>query len=149
MTEIVTFPRPLDAPGVPDGHVGLVVNGGLMRGMRAHGRMLAVGATFLREVRTAPLYRLWSVGDRHPGMIRFGSGGASVLAELYAVPRAGFATVVEEEAPGLCVGRVRLEDATAPLGVLIEPWRVEGMVEITSYGGWRAYVAAKAIPQDR
>lgn len=148
MINPVTFPKPVEAPGIPDEHVGLVVNGGLMRGMRAHGRMLAVGAAFLREVRTAPLYRLWSIGDRHPGMVRFASG-ASILAELYAVPRGTFAAVVEEEAPGLCVGRVPLDDGTTPLGVLIEPWRVEGMEEITAQGGWRAYVEAKGIPQDR
>lgn len=142
-----TFPRPVDAPGIPEGQVGLVVNGGLMRGMRAHARMLAAGAVFLREVRTAPFYRLWSIADRHPGTVRF-EAGAAVAAELYAVPRGSFAAVVEEEAPGLCVGRVPLDDGTTPLGVLIESWRVEGQEEITAYGGWRAYVEAKGIAQD-
>ncbi|SHJ33693.1 hypothetical protein SAMN02745194_02318 [Roseomonas rosea] len=142
----ITFPRPTEAPDIPEGHVGLVVNGGLMRGMRAHGRMIAAGALFLRDVTTAPLYRLWSIGDRHPGMIRVAQGSA-IAAELYAIPRTTFPQVVEEEAPGLCVGRVPLSDGTAPLGVLIEPWRVEGMEEITAYGGWRAFVEAKGIPQ--
>jgi gamma-glutamylcyclotransferase (GGCT)/AIG2-like uncharacterized protein YtfP len=141
------FPRPTDAPDIPAGQVGLVVNGGLMRGMRAHARLLAAQATYLRDVATAPLYRLWSIHDRHPGMIRFAVGGSAVAAELYAIPRASFPMVVEEEAPGLCVGRVLLDDGTAPLGVLIEPWRVEGMEEITQHGGWRAYVAHKRIPQ--
>lgn len=142
-------PRPIDAPDVPPDHVGLVVNGGLMRGMRAHGRLAAAGAVFLREVRTAPVYRLWSIEDRHPGMIRSAAGGASIAAELHAIPRATLAQVVEEEADGLCVGRVLLDDGTAPLGVLIEPRRVEGMEEITALGGWRAHVEARAIPQDR
>ncbi len=140
-------PRPLDAPGVPTGHVGLVVNGGLMRGMRAHGRLAAAGAVFLRDVRTAPVYRLWSIEDRHPGMIRFATGGASIAAELHAVPRGTVAQVIEEESDGLCVGRVLLHDGTAPLGVLIEPRRIEGMEEITAFGGWRAYVEAQGIPQ--
>jgi hypothetical protein len=143
------LPRPTDAPDIPAGHVGLVVNGGLMRGMRAHGRLSAAGAVFLRDVRTAPLYRLWSIEDRHPGMIRFAAGGASVEAELHAVPRGTVAQVIEEEADGLCVGRVLLDDGTAPLGVLIEPRRIEGMEEITAFGGWRAFVAARGIPQDR
>lgn len=137
-----------DAPGIPEGCVGLVVNGGLMRGMRAHGRLVLANAVFVREVRTAPVYRLWSIEDRHPGMIRVAAGGAAIAAELYAVPRATLATVIEEEADGLCVGRVLLEDGTAPLGVLIEPRRVEGMREITALGGWRAWVEQQGIPQD-
>jgi gamma-glutamylcyclotransferase (GGCT)/AIG2-like uncharacterized protein YtfP len=141
------FPRPIEVAGIADGHVGLVVNGGLMRGMRAAHRMQAAGARFIRDVSTAPVYRLWSILDRHPGMIRVALGGATIAAELYAVPRASFPQVVEEEAPGLCVGRVLLDDGTSPLGVIIEPWRVEGMQEITQHGGWRAYVDQKGISQ--
>ncbi|WP_216850894.1 hypothetical protein [Acidisphaera sp. L21] len=142
------FPRPVEVSDVPEGHVGLVVNGGLMRGMRSASRMSAAGAVFMRDVSTAPVYRLWSILDRHPGMVRFAAGGTAVAAELYAVPRLCFAQVVEEEAPGLSVGRILLDDGTSPLGVIIEPWRVEGMDEITQYGGWRPYVARRGIPQD-
>jgi hypothetical protein len=145
---VSTFPRPIEVSGIAEGHVGLVVNGGLMRGMRSASRMRAAGALFIRDVSTVPVYRLWSVLDRHPGMIRFKSGGAAIAAELYAVPRASFPQVVEEEAPGLSVGRVLLDDGTSPLGVIIEPWRVEGMEEITHHGGWRAYVQHKGISQD-
>ncbi|MCR0981025.1 allophanate hydrolase-related protein [Roseomonas populi] len=140
-------PRPAEVPGIPPGNVALVVNGGLMRGMRAHDRMLQAGAVFLREVTTAPRYRLWSIADRFPGMLHAPAGGAAIGAELYAVPRAGFAGIVESEPDGLCVGRVLLSDGTAPLGVLAEPRLVEGRTEITAHGGWRAYVLAQGIPQ--
>jgi hypothetical protein len=141
-------PRPIEVPGIPDGQIALVVNGGLMSGLRAHKRMLAVNAVLLREVRTAPVYRLWSIRDRFPGMIRVIEGGASITAELYAVPRLGFAQVLEEEPDGLSVGRLMLDDGSGPLGVLAEPRLVEGMEDITGFGGWRAYVEAKSISQD-
>jgi hypothetical protein len=145
---IASFPRPVEVSGIPEGHVGLVVNGGLMRGMRSASRMSASGAVFMRDVSTAPVYRLWSILDRHPGMIRFASSGAAIAAELYAVPRVSFPQVVEEEAPGLSVGRVLLADGTSPLGVIIEPWRIEGMAEITHHGGWRSYVMQKGLSQE-
>lgn len=141
------FPCPIEVSGIADDHIGLVVNGGLMLGMRSAYRMRAAGALFIRDVSTAPVYRLWSILDRHPGMIRFKSGGAAIAAELYAVPRASFPQVLEEEAPGLSVGRVLLDDGTSALGVIIEPWRAEGMEEITHHGGWRAYVELKGISQ--
>lgn len=140
--------RPVEIAGIPESHVALVVNGGLMRGLRGHPRMLASGAVFLREVRTAPVYRLWSVNDRFPGMVRVAEGGAAILAELYQVSREGFCRVVEGEADGLSVGRLLLEDGTGPLGVLGEPRLVAGMREITAFGGWRAYVEAEGIRQD-
>ena len=47
------------------------------------------------------------------------------------------------EPPGLCIGKVLLDDGTVVLGVLGEPFLCEGQREITEYGGWRAYIAAR------
>src|SRR5439155_23610700 len=47
-----------------------------MRGLELNANMLEAKATFLRDATTAPVYRLWSVNDRHPAMIRVLSGGA-------------------------------------------------------------------------
>jgi hypothetical protein len=46
------------------------------------------------------------------------------------------------EPPGLCVGKIELDDGTEVLGVLAEPALVYGQPEITEYGGWRAFVGA-------
>jgi hypothetical protein len=56
----------------------LAVNGTLMRGLALNGHLLAAGATFVRESRTAPVYRLWSIDDRHPAMLRVTTGGAAI-----------------------------------------------------------------------
>ena len=42
-------------------------------------------AQFLGEAQTAPVYRVYSIDDRHPGMFEAGAGGASVKGELYLV----------------------------------------------------------------
>jgi gamma-glutamylcyclotransferase (GGCT)/AIG2-like uncharacterized protein YtfP len=129
----------------------LAVNGTLMRGLELNGNLVAAGATFVRETRTAPLYRLWSIADRHPAMIRVGEGGAdaaeggaAIAVEIWSVPPEGLASILLEEPPGLCIGKVRLADGSETLGVLGEPALCEGMREITEHGGWRAYVAARA-----
>lgn len=123
-------------------NVLLAVNGTLMRGLELNGGLLAVGARFVRETRTAPVYRLWSIEDRHPAMLRVASGGAAIAVEVWEVPAAGLATILQQEPLGLSVGKVRLEDGQETLGVLGEPLVCEGMREITRYGGWRAYLAA-------
>lgn len=121
--------------------VKLAVNGTLMRGLGLNPNMVGAGATFVREAATAPTYRLWSIGDRHPAMIRVAAGGAAVAVEVWAVPPEGLTRILLQEPPGLCIGKVILGDGEEVLGVLGEPFLCEGMKEITAYGGWRAYIA--------
>jgi gamma-glutamylcyclotransferase (GGCT)/AIG2-like uncharacterized protein YtfP len=121
----------------------LAVNGTLMRGLELNPNLLAVGATFVRETATEPAYRLWTINDRHPAMVRVKSGGVAVAVEVWAVPPAGLASILLKEPPGLSIGKVRLADGSEVLGVLGEPVLCEGQKEITSFGGWRNYIAGK------
>jgi len=116
--------------------INLAVNGTLMRGLELNANMLGAGATFVREARTVPAYRLWSIGDRHPAMIRVASGGVSVAVEVWAVPPDGLAKILRQEPPGLCIGKVTLSDGEEVLGVLGEPLLCEGQREISQHGGW-------------
>ena len=96
---------------------------------------------------TAPCYRLWSIDDRHPAMMRVSGGGAAIAIEIWALPPVGVTAVLLAEPPGLCVGRVELEDGSSSLGVLGEPTLCEGRREITRWGGWRAYIASLTDPE--
>jgi hypothetical protein len=129
-----------------DGAVLLAVNGTLMRGLKLNPNMLAARATFVRETATEPTYRLWTINDEHPAMVRVTDGsGVRVAVEVWSVPAAGVASILLNEPPGLSIGKVRLDDGSIVLGVLGEPALVEGQREITRYGGWRAYVAAEGV----
>jgi hypothetical protein len=123
--------------------VWLAVNGTLMRGLELEPNLLAVGASFVREDATAACYRLFSIDDRHPAMLRTSDAGASVALEVWDVPAAGLAQVLQSEPAGLTIGKVLLRDGSVVLGVLGEPFLCESKREITSFGGWRAYVASK------
>jgi len=124
-------------------NVLLAVNGTLMRGLELNRNLVDAGATFVRETRTAPVYRLWSIDDRHPAMVRVDAGGAAITLEVWSVPPEGLASILLKEPAGLCIGKVRLEDDSETLGVLGEPALCEGQREITTHGGWRAYLAAR------
>lgn len=122
----------------------LAVNGTLMRGLALNPNLLNVGATFLTESQTEPAYRLWSIDDRYPAMIRVATGGVAIAVEVWAVPLAGLGTILMQEPPGLAIGKVRLIDGDVVLGVIGEPLTVEGKPEITAFGGWRAYCEARS-----
>lgn len=126
---------------LPAETVLLAVNGTLMRGLELNPNLLAVGAMFVRETTTEPAYRLWSINDRHPAMMRVKSGGVAVAVEIWAVPPSGLAAILLKEPSGLSIGKVKLSDGSEALGVLGEPALCEGQKEITSFGGWRNYTA--------
>jgi hypothetical protein len=124
--------------------VNLAVNGTLMRGLALNPNLVGVGATFVREAMTEPSYRLWSIGDIHPAMVRVREGGVAIAIELWHVPSAGLGMLLWQEPVGLSIGKVRLQDGEVVLGVLGEPILCEHQLEITEWGGWRAYMVSKS-----
>jgi hypothetical protein len=120
----------------------LAVNGTLMRGLVLNPNLLNVGATFHGETETEPAYRLWTIDDRYPAMIRVAEGGAAIAVEVWEVPLAGLGVILMQEPPGLAIGKVKLANGDVVLGVIGEPLTVEGQRDITEFGGWRAYQTA-------
>src|SRR5262249_4436230 len=121
--------------------VDLFVNGTLMRGLALHGNL--DGAEFLEECATAPRYRVYSIGDVHPGMFEVDRGGVAVTGELYRVPHDVLARVEAGEPPGLSRGPVTLADGRVVQGILFPRAAAEGIhADISVFGGWRAYTAA-------
>jgi gamma-glutamylcyclotransferase (GGCT)/AIG2-like uncharacterized protein YtfP len=120
----------------------LFVNGTLMRGLALHTNL--DGAEFLGDVRTAPIYRLYSIGDVHPGMFEVDSGGVSVAGELYRVPDEVLRRVEAGEPPNLYRGEVRLSDGRVVHGILY-PRELAQHVhpDISAYADWRTYCASR------
>jgi AGZA family xanthine/uracil permease-like MFS transporter len=120
----------------------LFVNGTLMRGLELHGNL--AGAELLEETRTAPVYRVHSIGDVHPGMYRADDDGASISGELYAIPIETLLRVIEGEPPGLYRGPVELIDGRVVPGILFDEATAKTHPEITALGGWREYLGSKS-----
>jgi gamma-glutamylcyclotransferase (GGCT)/AIG2-like uncharacterized protein YtfP len=120
----------------------LFVNGTLMRGLGLHGNL--AGAELLEETRTAPAYRVHTIGDVHPGMYRADEGGASIAGELYAIPIETLLRVIEGEPPGLYRGPVELVDGRVVPGILFDEATAKSHPEITALGGWREYLGSRS-----
>ena len=71
--------------------------------------------------------------------------GAAVQVEVWALPVEAMTGLLQNEPPGLAIGKVLLDDGSVVLCVLGENALIEGQREITQYGGWRAYVEAEGI----
>ena len=107
------------------------------------------GFTLIREDRTMPEYRLYSINDTHPSMVRVpanATNGVSVVVEIWCVPADGLATLLGQEPPGLSIGKARLLDNSTVLGVTAEPALLVGMKDISNFdGNWREYIAQTGL----
>ncbi len=119
----------------------LFVNGTLMRGQQLHANL--TGARFIGEGRTLPCYRIHTIGDVHPGMYRDDDSGFRVPGELYDVPDDLLQRIEDLEPPGLYIGEVDLEGIGHVRGVLFPQHLAVDHPEITRFGGWRGYLAAR------
>ncbi|GAB3477666.1 allophanate hydrolase-related protein [Amycolatopsis cihanbeyliensis] len=122
----------------------MFLNGGGMRGGPLHHQLR--DTPLLCTASSAPKYRYFSVGDRFPAMYEVGPGGGSVLGEVYDLPL----TVLRDhlmpaEPAELELGVIELTDGAACLATVLRASYVDSpeLVDITEYGDWRAYLAAK------
>lgn len=124
----------------------MFLNGAGMRGGPVHEHL--AGAPLVREARTAPRYRFYSVQDRFPGLWPVADGGAAIAGEVYDVPLAVLrGSLLPSEPPELELGVVELDDGTASLAMLLRapvlaglpPFAGTRLTDITGHGGWRAY----------
>ena len=119
----------------------LAVNGTLMRGLELEGNLKQAGALFIKESKTEKSYRLYSINDQYPAMIKVANGGNTVDVELYEISEEGLKDVLSKEPPGLTIKEIALIDGSLIQGVVGLEEITKGQKEITEYGGWRNYLA--------
>ena len=137
-------PLPLEAAPDPlaADETALFCVGGHMAGLPLNGQITALGGRFVREVSTAPLYRLSALGNR-PGMRRVENDGAAIAGEVWALPTTSIGALLAQVPQPLGFGTVELADGPC-LGFLAEPAGLAGALDITQYGGWRGWLAEGA-----
>lgn len=131
-----------------DERIEIVVVGAHMSGLPLNRELTELGGTFLRAVDTAPHYRFFALPGGppfRPGLLRVASGtGVAIATEVWSLSPAAFGSFVSRIPSPLGIGTLTLADGTSPKGFLVEAEAVRGAEDISSFGGWRAYMAAKA-----
>ena len=122
----------------------IVVVGAHRRGQPLNHQLVERGGRCLGVVHTAPTYRLHALptSPPKPGLVRVADGGASIDAELWALPVDGFGSFVTGVPSPLTIGTVELADATVHPGFLCEEWAAATAPDITRFGSWISYLAA-------
>jgi allophanate hydrolase len=131
-------------PPVPE--VTLVVAGAHLSGMVLNHELLNLGARLVAATTTAPDYKLFALATTppKPGLAQApGFAGTGIAVEVWSLTAEGFGKFVAALPAPMGIGKVTLADGSTHPGFLCEAYALEGAQDITSYGGWRAYRAAK------
>jgi allophanate hydrolase len=137
-----TFP----APQAMLATVDVAVVGAHLSGMPLNHQLVSLGGTLVRRARTSAAYRLYRLpgpGVPRPGLVRTGDGPPEGLpVEVWQLPLQGYATLQTMVPAPLCFGRLELLGGDTVHGFVCERYGVVGAEDVTSYGGWRRYLAS-------
>ncbi|HEY9110078.1 MAG TPA: allophanate hydrolase [Roseateles sp.] len=150
---------PLGATGLKRGHqpalawpaaeaatLPLAVVGAHLSGMPLNGQLTERGATLREATTTAPCYRLFALRGTvppKPGLQRVDEGGSSIAVEVWNVPLRHVGSLLALIPAPLGLGSVLLGDGSTVHGFICEGHALADATDITSHGGWRAYIASQ------
>ena len=72
--------------------------------------------------------------------------GVGVEIEVWALPQQHFGAFIDKVPPPMSIGTVKLADGRSVKGFLVEAAATAGAHDISSFGGWRAYLAQSKVP---
>jgi len=130
----------------------LAVVGAHLKGLPLHPQLVERHCRWLCTTRTAPHYQLFALAGTKPakpGMVRASEGGAAIEVEVYEMPLSGVGSFLQAIPFPLGLGNVELFDGTWVKGFVCDPAGLDGALDITAHGGWRAYLSEEAHTHER
>ncbi len=131
-----------------EGGIPVVVCGAHLEGLPLHWQLSDRGARLVSRTRTAPIYRMFAIPAAdgippRPALMRDDASGAAIEVEVWSLAPEAFGHFVSKIPGPLGIGKVQLEDGSEVPGFIAEPRATEGAEEITSFGGWKAWLAQR------
>lgn len=122
--------------------VKLAVVGAHLSAMPLNFQLTTRQATLLAKTRTAKSYKLFALKNTVPPKpgLQFDIDGTAIEVEVWEIPLANFGAIVAEVPSPLGIGNLQLEDGTWVKGFICEAYAIQEAVDISHFGGWRAYI---------
>ena len=139
--DLPATPPATQAPGT----VRVAVVGAHLTGMPLNVQLTSRNAVLVEQTLTADTYRLYALPGTvppKPGLAKADSGRA-IIVELWDMPIARFGEFVAEIPAPLGIGNLLLADGRSVKGFICEPWALADALDITEFGGWRAFIASR------
>jgi allophanate hydrolase len=143
----VPQPALADLPVSASGdEIAIAVVGAHLSGMVLNSELKALGGRLLEATKTAPDYQLYALNTTppKPGLLRIAAGaGTAIELEVWALSAAAFGKFVAAIPSPMAIGTIVLSDGRNVKGFIVEPAAIDGARDISSFSGWRAFMAAE------
>ena len=128
-----------------NGQIRVAVVGAHLSGLPLNHQLTERNARLVCTTQTAPTYRFYALPDgKRPGLIKVEYDGAAIACEVWEMPASQFGSFVAGIPGPLGIGKLELADGSVVNGFICEGIGVVGAQDITQYGGWRAWLAARS-----
>jgi allophanate hydrolase len=142
-----TLPASEALERVGDDRLAVAVVGAHLSGEPLNHELTDRGGRLIRRTRTASCYRLYALPATRPpkpGLVRVAKNdGAPIAIEVWTLPKERVGALLAGVQSPLGIGTIETEDGDRVHGFLCEACAVEGAEDISSFGGWRAYLRAR------
>ena len=128
--------------------VYLAVCGAHMADLPLNHQLTSRGAVLIEATESAAKYRLYALAGgppMRPGMVRVNEEGRAIKLEIWRMPAAAFAGFVGLIPSPLGIGTVETASGKRVPGFICEQAGLIGAIDITEFGGWRSFLASKAV----
>lgn len=125
--------------------IQVAVVGAHLTGQPLNGQLVERQARLVRSAQTGSgysFYALAKTSPAKPGLIFDGQGAGHIEVDV-----AAFGSFVALIPAPLGIGTVQLSDGSSVKGFMCEAHATNGALDITSFGGWRAWLGAQTAAQ--
>lgn len=138
----------LPTPDNPARHdrARLVVCGAHLDGLALNWQLRQRGARLIEATHSSKDYKLYALAGGpplRPGMLRVAEGGVAIAVEVWELPSSELGSFLTGIPAPLGLGKVQLADGRWESGFICEPYGLEGAIDISHLGGWRAYLQTR------
>ncbi len=137
-------------PAVPSGQVRVAVCGAHLDGQPLNWQLTQRQARLVSRTHTAPQYKLIALDPAgapvlRPGLIHAPGevGVRAIEVEVWEMPSRHFGSFVAGIPAPLGIGKTVLADGSVVPGFICEPIGLQGATDISSFGGWRAWLQSR------
>lgn len=128
------------------GYIELAVCGAHLEGLPLNFQLLERDAELVKVTKTAEKYKFYALAGGppfRPGLIRTDNGGTSIEVEVWKVPGEQLGSFLAGIPQPLGLGKVELVDGSWVTSFICEGYAIADAEDISHFGGWRNYMAAK------
>ena len=144
LPKVLLAEAPLKSPAFKQ-RLNVAVVGAHLSGLPLNWQLTQRHGQLVRTTHTSANYQLFALPNTSPpkpGLRRLQQGGSAIALEVWSLPTEHLGSFLGLIPAPLGLGTIELDDGSLCHGFLCEPYALDNALDISHFGGWRAYLSS-------